>query len=188
VPEWVHLDIKPANLFLDGLTVRVGDWGIAKQQARLMSGETAVPGGTRDYISPDQLAAWGLRQLVLGGRSALRLALMDLYSVGVVAYEIAVGQPAYAREFARSSAFAEAWSVRTVDAPRIAARVPQCPKAVSDLLASWISTDPRQRIGHHVEHVAAAALAKLIKIQDRLTPEQLDARVGRDHVTDPHPL
>jgi hypothetical protein len=141
-----------------------------------------MPGGTRAYISPDQLAAWGIRDQIFGGRSAPRLALMDLYSVGIVAYEIAVGTPAYADEFAASAAFLDAWSKRSVEAPRIDARIPLCPKAVSDLLATWISTDPPQRIGHQVEHVAATALGKLVKVRDKLAPGELEARLGRDHV------
>ena len=77
----VHRDVKPANVLLasDG-TVKVTDFGIAK--AADMDGDVSTTGtilGTVAYISPEQ--AQGDEP---GPRS-------DIYSLGVVAYELLTG-------------------------------------------------------------------------------------------------
>lgn len=90
----LHRDIKPANIVLidtpQGEQAKVLDFGIAKvKEANL--GETAemtLTGkgrvvGTSAYMSPEQ--AMGMRGDELDGRS-------DLYSLGVVMYQMLVGE------------------------------------------------------------------------------------------------
>ena len=73
----VHRDLKPANIMLDGTgKVRITDFGLAG-----MSGET-IRAGTPAYMSPEQLA---------GGDVSAR---SDIYSLGLVLYEIFTGQRA----------------------------------------------------------------------------------------------
>ncbi len=83
----VHRDIKPENLLLteDGNTL-VADFGIA----RSLGGEgdrltqTGLSIGTAAYMSPEQAA--GEREI--DGRS-------DIYSLGVVLYEMLAGEPPF---------------------------------------------------------------------------------------------
>jgi serine/threonine-protein kinase len=84
----VHRDLKPANVFLcnvcgRGLEVKLLDFGVAKltHQERLPH-QTAVGCvvGTPEYVSPEQA-----RGREIDGRS-------DLYSLGVIAYEMVLGR------------------------------------------------------------------------------------------------
>jgi serine/threonine-protein kinase len=90
----VHRDIKPENVFLetrgsDSDYAKVLDFGIAK----IVSGESSLSGpqltaagqtlGTLEYMSPEQLMGQQL-----DGRS-------DLYALGMLAYELLVGQHPY---------------------------------------------------------------------------------------------
>ncbi|MHB8646809.1 MAG: protein kinase domain-containing protein [Thermomicrobiales bacterium] len=84
----VHRDLKPANIMLTrrGVT-KVTDFGIAQvgqesQRTQIVSGHP----GTPIYMSPEQASGSGY----LDGRS-------DLYSLGLVLYEMLVGEP-YARK------------------------------------------------------------------------------------------
>jgi serine/threonine protein kinase len=85
----VHRDIKPENVFLDADTgvARLADFGIARiwdSDSGLTLPGTAI--GTPTYMSPEQVDGRDL-----DGRS-------DLYSVGLVAWEMLTGQPPWAGE------------------------------------------------------------------------------------------
>jgi eukaryotic-like serine/threonine-protein kinase len=78
----VHRDVKPSNLFLPrGRPAKIMDFGVA----RLAGGQTAtgVVIGTPNYMSPEQV-----RAAALDGRS-------DLFSTGLILYELVTGEKAY---------------------------------------------------------------------------------------------
>jgi eukaryotic-like serine/threonine-protein kinase len=76
----IHRDFKPHNVIVDGEgNVKVTDFGIARAGASEMT-ETGSIMGTAQYLSPEQAEG----QAVTAGS--------DLYSVGVMAYEMLTGQ------------------------------------------------------------------------------------------------
>lgn len=81
----IHRDIKPANVLVDKKgKAKLTDFGIAAalDEARITRPQEVI--GTPEYMSPEQ--ARGLR---LDGRS-------DLYSLGIVIYEMLTGKTPYA--------------------------------------------------------------------------------------------
>ena len=78
----VHRDVKPSNVFLPrGRPAKVMDFGVA----RLAAGTTAAGGmvGTPNYMSPEQV-----RTGLVDGRS-------DLFSAGLILYELVTGEKVY---------------------------------------------------------------------------------------------
>jgi serine/threonine-protein kinase len=86
----VHRDIKPENVLISGGSAAVTDFGIAKalSTSRVVSGATLTQGGTSlgtpAYMAPEQAAA---------DPTADHRA--DIYSLGVVAYELIAGAPPF---------------------------------------------------------------------------------------------
>jgi serine/threonine-protein kinase len=92
----VHRDIKPANVMLTRTgDVKVMDFGIARavnEAATSMTAASAVM-GTAQYLSPEQA-----RGEVVDARS-------DLYSTGVLLYELLTGRPPFTGESAVAIAY-----------------------------------------------------------------------------------
>ncbi len=80
----VHRDIKPANIMIlsDG-RVKIMDFGIARMRTADVRTQTGVVLGSPRYLSPEQ---------VLGKRSDGRA---DIFSLGVILYEMVAGQPPF---------------------------------------------------------------------------------------------
>jgi non-specific serine/threonine protein kinase len=77
----VHRDIKPSNIFVaEGGGMKVLDFGLARRVGLEPSTIVGRPVGTANYMAPERIL-----QLPLDGRC-------DLFSLGVVIYEMASGR------------------------------------------------------------------------------------------------
>jgi len=142
----IHRDLKPGNLFLcaDG-TLKIIDFGIAHlhgQETRLtMTGNVL---GTPAYLSPEQ--AHGHSQID---------ARTDIWSLGIVLYEILAGRT----PFERNSGLATMLAVMIEPAPPLGVLVPTVPPSLAHTIGRCLEKDPSRRFPD-----AASLLAALLAI------------------------
>ena len=92
----IHRDIKPANVMIsENEAVKVMDFGIARAVSDNSATQAATAGivGTAQYFSPEQ------------ARGETVDARTDLYSTGVILYELLAGRPPFKGESAVSVAY-----------------------------------------------------------------------------------
>jgi serine/threonine-protein kinase len=127
----IHRDVKPANILIgDGGRVKVTDFGIAKvAYARGDLTTTGAMLGTVRYVSPEQ---------VEGGEVDAR---SDLYSTGVVLYEMLTGRP----PFEGKSDVATAMMRLTSDPLPPRAIRPEVPRRVEAVVMKAMARRPEDR-------------------------------------------
>ncbi|HLY72666.1 MAG TPA: bifunctional serine/threonine-protein kinase/formylglycine-generating enzyme family protein [Planctomycetota bacterium] len=147
----VHRDIKPSNILLtkDNET-KVMDFGLAKNpESDLTASEVIM--GTAKYMSPEQAT---------GGACDIR---SDLYSLGVVLYELAAGQPPFTGEGATAIMYQHVHKQPTP--PRQIN--PSIPVPVEAMILRLMAKDPEAR------YPSPDALISAIRgIQDGVTPDE----------------
>lgn len=89
----VHRDIKPQNILIDkNKTLKIFDFGIAKALSETSLTQTNHVLGTVQYLSPEQAKGEATDEGT------------DIYSIGIVLYEMLVGEPPFNGETAVSIA------------------------------------------------------------------------------------
>ena len=119
----IHRDVKPSNILVtrenDKPTVKVIDFGVAKATNQRLTDRTVFTHrgqliGTPEYMSPEQAEMSGVD---VDTRT-------DIYSLGVVLYELLTGLLPFDAKSLRSAAFNEIQRIiREVDPPRPSTRV-----------------------------------------------------------------
>ncbi|MET4096530.1 PASTA domain-containing protein [Arthrobacter sp. UYCu712] len=124
----IHRDIKPENVLIaDDGRIKVGDFGLAR--AISTSTSTGALIGTVAYLSPE---------LVLGKQADAR---SDIYSVGIMLYEMITGQQPFDGDVPIQVAYQHVNS--TVGAP--SALVPGLAGELDELVQWCTANDPDQR-------------------------------------------
>ncbi|MCL4129105.1 UNVERIFIED_CONTAM: hypothetical protein GTU68_000128 [Idotea baltica] len=127
----VHRDIKPANILIERDTERVKltDFGLARVADDVKLTQTGILTGTVLYLSPEQ---------ALGNKTDER---SDLFSLGVVMYEMATGKSPF------TAPTAVGVMKRIMDETPVAPHNinPGVGKPISDLIMALISKKPDDR-------------------------------------------
>jgi eukaryotic-like serine/threonine-protein kinase len=142
----VHRDIKPDNVLLQGTAAVVTDFGVAKAVSaardRGISGTSGprevgstitgigISLGTPQYMAPEQAAA-----------DPNADARVDLYALGIVAYEMLVGSPPFHGRTPQALLAAQLTELP----PPVSSRRYDVPIALSDLIMKCLEKDPADR-------------------------------------------
>jgi Tol biopolymer transport system component/tRNA A-37 threonylcarbamoyl transferase component Bud32 len=157
----VHRDIKPANVLLDAQgDCYLTDFGLAKMmEASIQLTKTGVGLGTPAYMSPEQ------------GQGEKVDHRSDVYSLGVVLYELVTGQVPYQAE----TPLAVVLKHITAPLPLPSAVKSDVHPAVERVILRALSKNPDDRFDSTTEMAAAfeLALAETKAAHEVSTPEEL---------------
>jgi serine/threonine-protein kinase len=127
----VHRDLKPSNLMVtDKGVIKLTDFGIAKDLDATALTATGRTMGTAAYMSPEQI------------RGTPEVShKTDLYSLGVVLYQMLTGKPA----FEGTTAVVLMHCHLNEPAPRPSAKIVEIPTALDKLIVQLMAKDPPDR-------------------------------------------
>lgn len=126
----VHRDIKPENVLIsDAGEVKIADFGLVRAVAEAKITSTSVILGTAAYLSPEQV------------RTGDADPRSDVYSVGILAYELLTGDT----PFTGDTALSVAYQRLDQDVPPPSSAIAGVPTQFDDLVACATARDPGDR-------------------------------------------
>jgi Tol biopolymer transport system component len=139
----VHRDLKPSNVMLTKMGAKLMDFGLAKESgtapmasmlAQMTAEQTKLTAegsivGTFQYMAPEQLEGQAVD------------ARADIFSFGVLCYEMLTGKPAFSGK-SRASLIA---AILTAEPPPIATLQPMTPPNLERLIKKCLVKDPDDR-------------------------------------------
>src|SRR2546430_10011378 len=156
----VHRDVKPENVLIGvGGTVKVADFGLVRAGASAGTTSSSVILGTVAYLSPEQVT------------TGTATARGDVYSAGILLYEMLTGNPPYTGDTALSIAYRHV----NDDVPAPAG----LPPTLIDLLVRATRRDPANR-----PLDAGAFLIDLQRVRANLSIPRVAVPVPHYHLVD----
>ncbi|WKD56618.1 Serine/threonine-protein kinase PknA [Corynebacterium capitovis DSM 44611] len=135
----IHRDIKPGNLLItQNRQVKITDFGIAKAVAAVPLTRTGMVVGTAQYVSPEQ------------AQGAAVTSASDVYSLGVVGYEMLAGRRPFTGDSSVSVALAHVSNVPPALSTAVSA-------PARELIAVTLRKEPTRRYADGDELAAAIA-------------------------------
>jgi beta-lactam-binding protein with PASTA domain/predicted Ser/Thr protein kinase len=138
----IHRDLKPHNVIIDDAVpparAKVTDFGIAKAGASDMT-QTGSIMGTAQYLSPEQAQGHAVS------------APSDLYSVGIILYEMLTGRVPFEGESAVTIALKQVGEAPVPPSQRN----PAVPPALEAVVMKALEKDPARRFADADEFIAA---------------------------------
>ena len=126
----IHRDIKPQNILMDeSENVKITDFGIAMALEDTSFTRTNSVLGTVHYLSPEQAR---------GGTATKK---SDIYSLGIVLYELLTGELPFSGE----SAVAIALKHLQSETPSVKSIVPSIPQSLENVVLKATAKDPNHR-------------------------------------------
>jgi serine/threonine protein kinase len=164
----IHRDLKPSNIMIDaqGRAILL-DFGLASVGAD----DASRPSGSLHYASPEQLAGRGVS------------IASDLYSLGLVLYELLTSRRAFEGETLAEVSAARA--SHRITAPSIAR--PDIPSALDRMIVRCLSIDPAERPASAREILAVLpggdAVTAAIAAGETPSPDVIAAAGGAGDLT-----
>ena len=157
----VHRDLKPSNIRLGPHgRVTVLDFGIAKVGATPSTfTEMGARAGTPHYMAPEQIR---------GHKTDLR---SDLYSLGVIGYELVAGRRPFEGENREAI-----WFAHVSEAPpSLEEAAPKCPEPLRHIINRLLEKEPEKRY-----QSAEKVVEHLRRLGASVAPESLQPRSSDD--------